>query len=112
MAVDAALWRAGWTQSRLAQAAGIDQTTVSRKLAGRRPFLGRELVQIATLFGVDAAEFLAPNSENPHPAGPNGGNGNAERSTTNDYSSQDTSRVVIPFPQVTGPTSAPARRAA
>lgn len=44
----------------------------------------------------------------PHPAGPNGG----DVATTNDYSSQDTSRVLIPFPQVTGPGSAPCRRAA
>ena len=72
MAVDAALWRAGWTQSRLARAAEIDQTTVSRKLAGRRPFLGRELVQIAGLLGIEVAE-LVQTQENPHPAGPNGG---------------------------------------
>ncbi len=72
MAVDAALWRAGWTQSRLARAAKMDQATVSRKLAGRRPFFGRELVEIAGLIGVDVAE-LVQTQEHPHPAGPNGG---------------------------------------
>lgn len=46
--------------------------------------------------------------ESPHPAGPEGGHVAA----TNDYSLQGTSGVVVPFPQVTGPESAPYRRAA
>lgn len=57
--VRAALARARVTQRAVARALKCSDATASRKTNGRSPFTAEELVTVARLAGVDAAEFFA-----------------------------------------------------
>jgi transcriptional regulator with XRE-family HTH domain len=54
-----AMWDQRITQTRLAVALGIDQTTLSKKLRGTRPWTVRELIDVADALHIDARELLA-----------------------------------------------------
>ncbi|MEQ3549333.1 TetR/AcrR family transcriptional regulator [Pseudonocardia nematodicida] len=52
------LVRDGWTQRRFADTIGLDETKLSKSLAGRRQFSATELVAIADATGVTVARLL------------------------------------------------------
>lgn len=49
---------AGMRQGGLADALGVTQAAISRKLAGERPWFPEELVAVASLFGRDVGELF------------------------------------------------------
>lgn len=56
--VRALLERDGWTQRRFAAAIGLEETKLSKSLAGRRRFAADELVRIAEVTGETVARLL------------------------------------------------------
>ena len=54
---------AGYTQAEVADALGVTQTTVSRKIAGKSAWKVAELAQLAMLLGLTPAQVLAIVSE-------------------------------------------------
>jgi transcriptional regulator with XRE-family HTH domain len=54
-----AMWDQRITQTRLAVLLGIDQSTLSKKLRGERPWSVRELIDVADALRLDARELLA-----------------------------------------------------
>lgn len=48
------------SQTRLAEALGMSQSSVSRRLTGEAPFDVNELGAIAEVLGVELADLLAP----------------------------------------------------
>ncbi|WP_224387988.1 TetR/AcrR family transcriptional regulator [Pseudonocardia sp. ICBG1293] len=56
--VRALLERDGWTQRRFAAAVGLDETKLSKSLAGRRRFAAGELVRVAEVTGETVARLL------------------------------------------------------
>ncbi|WP_226357044.1 MULTISPECIES: TetR/AcrR family transcriptional regulator [unclassified Pseudonocardia] len=56
--VRALLERDGWTQRRFAAAVGLEETKLSKSLAGRRRFAADELVRIADVTGETVARLL------------------------------------------------------
>lgn len=56
--VQAVMFRRRVTQVQLAEALGLDGSTVSRKLHGDRPWSVAELVAVARFLDVPAAQFL------------------------------------------------------
>lgn len=51
------------TQAELAELLGIEQSAVSKKLTGRRPFFPHELYSIAEWLDRPLSDFLAPSAE-------------------------------------------------
>jgi len=58
--LDDAMSRAGWTQSRLAEAAGLDRSTVSQLMSGEQPRLpsGQALAEIASALQISSDWLL------------------------------------------------------
>ena len=56
--VHAALWRARVTQTSAAEALGLDQAAVSRRLRGKTAWKVTEVLALADLLQVDLAELL------------------------------------------------------
>ena len=54
---------AGYTQADVADALGVTQTTVSRKISGKSAWKVSELAQLAMLLGMTPAQVLALVSE-------------------------------------------------
>ena len=54
---------AGYTQAEVADALGVTQTTVSRKISGKSAWKVSELAQLAMLLGLTPAQVLAIVSE-------------------------------------------------
>jgi BetR domain len=54
-----AMWDQRITQTRLAVLLGIDQSTLSKKLRGERPWSVRELIDVADALHMDARDLLA-----------------------------------------------------
>jgi len=52
------MWRTRVTQTRLAEVLGLDQSTLSKKLRGKRPWSVDELVRVAHVLGRPASFFL------------------------------------------------------
>jgi len=57
--VRASLARSGMPQSDLAQATGMSNASLSRKLKGRQPFYLDELMMIAPILGTSASALVA-----------------------------------------------------
>lgn len=70
------MWRNKVTQTAIANALGVGQPAIARKLRGERPFSVDELLAVAEFLNVAITEFL-PNAGSPHQGGPDGG-GNAD----------------------------------
>lgn len=66
------MWRQKVTQTTMADALGIGQPAVARKLRGERPFSVDELLAVASHLNLPITEFL-PNAGSPHQDGPGGG---------------------------------------
>ena len=67
------LWRHKVTNTAASKAIGIDQSALSKKLRGERPWYAHELVGIAQLLN-STVGYLYGETNNPHPAGgPDGG---------------------------------------
>jgi transcriptional regulator with XRE-family HTH domain len=58
-AIHQAMWDQHITQLRLAEALGIDQSALSKKLRGLRPWLFAEFISCADLLGLDARDLLS-----------------------------------------------------
>ncbi len=56
--IHVAMWERRITQAVLAAKLGIDQTTVSKKLHGLRPWSVKELLDVADFLGMDARDLL------------------------------------------------------
>src|SRR6266498_794804 len=56
--IHVAMWERRITQAVLAAKLGIDQTTVSKKLHGLRPWSVKELIDVADFLGMDARDLL------------------------------------------------------
>lgn len=56
-AVHTLMWRQGITQTAMADALGLDQSALSRKLHGGRPWKASEVFAAARLLGVEAGEL-------------------------------------------------------
>lgn len=54
------MWRARVPQTQLAQALGLDQAAVSRRLRGRTAWKASEVRRAAALLGVTVASLLPP----------------------------------------------------
>ncbi len=116
-------WTFGWRLQRALDFAGLKHADLMERFEVSRGTITRWcrdvgpqpkkfiLNEIAVMCGVSSRWLI--NGESPHPAGPEGGdvlgNGEAGHPTITDRSSQGTSGVIIPFPQVTG-LSGPYRR--
>lgn len=66
------MWRDKITQTQVAQALGVGQPAIARKLRGERPFTIDELLAVAAFLDRPITDLL-PNAENPRPEGPGGG---------------------------------------
>jgi transcriptional regulator with XRE-family HTH domain len=76
--VHAAMWRARITQKQLAEALGLDQGSVSRRLRGKAPWRASDVVTAASLVGVDPSELMPRHDELGHVGGFTRGNVVAE----------------------------------
>lgn len=56
--VHAAMWRQRRQQIEVAPAVGMNQSTLSRKIRGQRPWSVEEIYRIAEELGVDPTELL------------------------------------------------------
>jgi len=61
--VHQAMWRRRTQQIDLAPVVGIDQSTLSRKIRGKRPWSVAEVYRVAAALGVDPADLLPPEAE-------------------------------------------------
>lgn len=57
-AIREAMFHKRITQTRLGAVLGIDQTTVSKKIHGKRPFLAAELFQVSAVLETPMSEIL------------------------------------------------------
>ncbi|MEV0031386.1 helix-turn-helix transcriptional regulator [Nocardia sp. NPDC050793] len=57
-AVRDAIWRAGKTQSAVADEIGMNRTTWQRRITGKRAFQVIDLLRVARVLGADAGRFL------------------------------------------------------
>lgn len=80
--VHAAMWRARITQKQLAEALGLDQGSVSRRLRGKAPWRASDVVTAASLVGVDPSELMPRHDELGHVSGLTRGNVAAESRCT------------------------------
>lgn len=55
-----ALWRARLTQLQLAEALGVDQAAVSRRLRGQTPWKASDVEVAAKLLDLTVADLMAP----------------------------------------------------
>lgn len=74
------MWRNKVTQTAIANALGVGQPAIARKLRGERPFSIDELMAVAAYLDLPITDLL-PNAENPRPGGPDGGDETSERTT-------------------------------
>ncbi|MBC3192363.1 TetR family transcriptional regulator C-terminal domain-containing protein [Pseudonocardia sp. C8] len=86
--------RDGWTQRRFAAAIGLDETKLSKSLAGRRRFAAGELVAIADVTGETVNRLLHGRDDaRTHTAVPGGSA--APRSTAAPQGSRETRRRIL-----------------
>lgn len=81
------MWRNKVTQTKLGAHLGVSQPAIAKKVRGERPFTIDELLSVAAYLNLPITDLL-PNAENPHPAGPGGGDESTDfglkvRSSTN-----------------------------
>ena len=89
------MWRGKITQTQVAQALGVGQPAIARKLRGERPFTIDELLSVADYLDLPVTELL-PNDGSPHQGGPDGGESAPSRARTGDL--RIISPTVLAFP--------------
>jgi transcriptional regulator with XRE-family HTH domain len=62
-----AMWRQRMTQAQVAEALGITQPALSKKIRGSRPWSVDELLRVAEVLGVPVESLLPTNRPNPGP---------------------------------------------
>ena len=78
------MWRLKISQTEMAGKLGLDQSSVSNKLRGKRPFFARELVHVAEILNVSITDLLPERKGPRHPgdAGPEVGRVGLEPTTS------------------------------
>lgn len=91
------MWEKRITQRAMADVLGIQQSAMSRKLRGARPWLATEVAQVARVLGVTVGDLIPADDDAPAPLPPPPSDGAVDGAITRRYS-RDVALPIIGFP--------------